>query len=150
MAKKYKIYITIRKDINSKVKGWFIVDKKSPVDFKFDTKKHALEYVQKNYENVTVLVQNAQAKFQYTIELDDKKITSFVSKTKGKDADQTAKDVKDVFNYKEIITTTTTTVKKVPVKTSSTVDNSYLGFLGFIVFLLVLAIALAIAAIVIA
>ena len=111
MAKIYKIYITTRKNKDSDTKDWFIVDKKSPVDYKFESKKYALEFVKENYENAVVLVQNDQAKFQYTIVLEDRKIKSFVSKSQSNDAAETAKDVKDVFEYEQITTTTTTTVE---------------------------------------
>ena len=104
MAKKYKIYITIRKDKEGKQLGWFIVDKKSPVDFQFKNKREALDYVKKNYENVTVLVQNDQAKFQYTIVLEDKKVISFTSKAdeESDDHKETTKDVEEAFKYKYI------------------------------------------------
>ena len=98
--KKYKIYITIRKDKEHKIIGWFIVDKKSPVDFQFKTKREALDYVRDNYENVTVMVQNEEAKFKYTIVLENKKVVSFTSKTQDtEDHTETTKDVEKVFKY---------------------------------------------------
>ena len=99
--KKYKIYITTRKDKEGKQLGWFIVDKTSPVDFQFKNKREALDYVRKNYENVTVLVQNDQAKFQYTIVLEDKKVISFTSKAdeESDDHKETTKDVEEAFKY---------------------------------------------------
>ena len=103
MAKAYKIYITIRKDKEHKVIGWFIVDKKSPVDYKFKTKREALDYVRKNYQDVTVMVQNEVAKFQYTLVLENKKVVSFTSKADENSTDRktTTKDIQGVFKYKE-------------------------------------------------
>ena len=160
MERKYKIYITVRKDKESQSKGWFIVDKKSPIDSKFDTKRLALEYVKENYEDVMVLVQNSDAKFQYTIILEDKKVKSFISKSRNIDAEETTKDVKDVFEYEETTTTTTTVETETPLEPKkekliekqpkSKDSKAFPIWSALIVFLLTSSIALALAAIIVA
>lgn len=103
MEAKRKIYITIRKEKDHQIIGWFIVDKKSPVDLQFDTKRHALDYVQKNYDDVTVMVQNQRARFQYTIELKEKKIVSYKSKEKEDTREERTmnEDLEAIFKYEQ-------------------------------------------------
>ena len=108
-----KVYITVRKDKEHKILGWFIVDKKSPVDYEFENKVKALEYVRENYEDVMVLVQNDLAKFQYTIVLENNEVISFKSKGKeDSDVSSTTTDIKKVFKYDETSVKTEKTFKR--------------------------------------
>ena len=112
-GKLHKVYITVRKNKEHDIIGWFIVDKESPVDFQFNTKVEALDYVKKNYEDVIVMVQNHLAKFQYTIVLENKKIVSFKSKGKEDLEDKTTTvDLQKIFDYDEKTVKTTKTYKK--------------------------------------
>ena len=141
-TKLHKIYITVRKTKEHEIKGWFIVDKKAPVDYKFDTKRKALDYVRENYTDVTVLVQSDQAKFQYTIVLKAKKVVSFVSRSKvaTDDTKSTTKDVEQAFKYTHDAT------KEVEVEN----EVVPVVWLSLIVLTLLVSAGLAIAAIIIA
>ena len=108
LTKARKIFIIVRMTKENKIAGWFIEDKKQPITEMFKTKKEALFYIESRYENITILAQNRKGKFQYTIEIRNKKVESYLSTATEQTADtkKTIKALEDSFHYERVIVKT--------------------------------------------
>ena len=108
LKKAHKIFIIVRMTKDDKIAGWFIEDKKQPIQDMFKSKKDAMTYIEKNYEDITVLAQNRKGKFQYTIEIRDKKVISYLSTATEQsiDTEKTIKALEKSFHYERVIVKT--------------------------------------------